>query len=87
LASPKKERRTKHSTYRTRLAAILANCCTLIVVAGISGAVQAQPAGIAPDAQRLLKASTDFLAGQKQFSADRMMMTERAYTSPIWYTP
>jgi hypothetical protein len=59
-----------HSTYRTRLAAILTRCCTLIAVAGISLAVQAQPAGISPDAQRLLKASTDFLASQKQFSAE-----------------
>ncbi len=33
-------------------------------------AVQAQPAGIDPEAQRLLKASTDFLASQKQFSAE-----------------
>jgi hypothetical protein len=33
-------------------------------------AVQAQPAGIAPEAQRLLKASTDFLAQQQQFSAE-----------------
>jgi len=58
------------STYRARLAALLAKCCTLIAVAGISMAAQAQPAGISPDAQRLLKASTDFLASQKQFSAD-----------------
>ena len=58
------------STYRTRLAALLAKGCTLIAVAGISMAAQAQPAGISPDAQRLLKASTDFLASQKQFSAE-----------------
>jgi hypothetical protein len=58
------------STIRKHLAPILTRCCTLIAVAGISLAVQAQPAGISPDAQRLLKASTDFLASQKQFSAD-----------------
>jgi hypothetical protein len=59
-----------HSNFRTRLAATLARCCTLIAVAGLSVAVHAQPAGIAPEAQRLLKASTDFLASQKQFSAE-----------------
>lgn len=30
----------------------------------------AQPAGIDPQAEKLLKAATDFLAGQKQFSVD-----------------
>jgi hypothetical protein len=59
-----------HSNFRTRLAAILARCSILIAATGIAVAVQAQPAGIDPAAQRLLKASTDFLAGQKQFSAD-----------------
>ena len=59
-----------HSTIRTRLAAILARCSILIAATGIAVAVQAQPAGIDPAAQRLLKASTDFLASQKQFSAD-----------------
>jgi len=65
-----------HSTHRTRLAAILARCCTLVAVAGVSVAVQAQPTGIAPEAQRLLKASTDFLASQKQFSADTRITLE-----------
>ena len=64
------------STHRTRLAAILARCGTLIAVAGVSVAVQAQPAGIAPEAQRILKASTDFLASQKQFSADTRITLE-----------
>ena len=59
-----------HINFRTRLGAILAQCCTLIAVTGVSMAVQAQPTGIAPEAQRLLKASTDFLASQKQFSAE-----------------
>jgi len=58
------------STLPRRLTALLARCCTIAVVAGFSVAVQAQPAGIAPEAQRLLKASTDFLASQEQFSAD-----------------
>jgi hypothetical protein len=58
------------STYRKRLTAMLARCCSLAAVAGFAVAVQAQPTGIAPEAQRLLKASTDFLASQKQFSAE-----------------
>jgi hypothetical protein len=55
---------------RTRLAALLARCCTLVAVAVVPVAVQAQGAGISPDAQKLLKASTDYLASQKQFSAE-----------------
>ncbi len=48
----------------------MARCGTLAALAGLALAVQAQPAGIDPAAQRLLKASTDFLASQKQFSAE-----------------
>jgi hypothetical protein len=59
-----------NSTLRIRLATALRRCCTIAAVASLSVAVQAQPAGIAPEAQRLLKASTDFLANQQQFSAD-----------------
>jgi hypothetical protein len=58
------------STFPKRLTATLARCCVVAVVAGFALAAQAQPAGIAPEAQRLLKASTDFLAKQKQFSAE-----------------
>lgn len=58
------------STLCRRVAATLAKCGVIAAVAGFSVAVQAQPAGIAPEAQQLLKASTDFLASQKQFSAD-----------------
>jgi hypothetical protein len=58
------------STLRHHLTATLARCSTLIAAAGLALAVQAQPAGIDPEAQRLLKASTDFLASQKQFSAE-----------------
>jgi hypothetical protein len=43
--------------------------------------VQAQPAGIAPEAQQLLKASTDFLAKQKQFSAETRNTLEVVLTS------
>jgi hypothetical protein len=52
------------------LSATLAKAVTIAAVAGFSFAVQAQPSGISPEAQRLLKASTDFLANQQQFSAE-----------------
>jgi hypothetical protein len=58
------------STLRKRLTAALSQCCTIVAVAGFSLAAQAQPAGIAPEAERLLKASTNFLASQQQFSVD-----------------
>ena len=58
------------STLHKHLRATLARCGTLVALAGFALAVQAQPAGIAPEAQQLLKASTDFLANQKQFSAE-----------------
>jgi len=53
-----------------RLTAALTRWCTTAVVAAISVASQAQSTGITPEAQRLLKASTDFLASQQRFSAD-----------------
>ena len=55
------------SILRKRLAATLAQWFTVAAVTALSVAAQAQPAGIDPAAQRLLKASTDFLAGQNQF--------------------
>jgi hypothetical protein len=58
------------STLRKHLTATWARCGTLATLAGLALAAQAQPAGIAPEAQRLLKASTDFLASQQQFSAE-----------------
>jgi hypothetical protein len=59
-----------HPTLHTRLSATLARCCTLATAACITLAAQAQPAGIDPQAQKLLKASTDFLASQQKFSAE-----------------
>jgi hypothetical protein len=59
-----------HSTPRKHLTTTLARCGGLAALAVGALAVQAQPAGIDPAAQRLLKASTDFLASQKQFSAE-----------------
>lgn len=69
------------STFAKRLTATLARCCAIAAVAGLSLAAQAQPAGIAPEAQRLLKASTDFLASQKQFSAETRNTLEIVLTS------
>jgi hypothetical protein len=64
------------STFRKRLMAALSRCCAIAAVAGLALTAQAQPAGIAPEAQRLLKSSTDFLASQKQFSADTRITLE-----------
>jgi hypothetical protein len=58
------------STLRKHLTTTVARCGSVAALAVCAFAVQAQPAGIDPAAQRLLKASTDFLASQKQFSAD-----------------
>ena len=61
---------------RARLAAALARCFAAAAVVFLPLAAQAQPAGIAPEAQRLLKASTDFLAKQQKFSADTRITLE-----------
>jgi hypothetical protein len=58
------------STFRKRLTAILIWCCASAAVGGFAVAAQAQAKGIAPEAQQLLKASTDFIASQNQFSLD-----------------
>jgi hypothetical protein len=58
------------STSDKRLMVALARWCTSAAVAALALAAQAQPAGIDPVAQRLLKASTDFLASQQRFSVD-----------------
>jgi hypothetical protein len=58
------------STLRKNLTTTVARCGNVAALAVCALAVQAQPAGIDPEAQRLLKASTDFLASQKQFSAE-----------------
>jgi hypothetical protein len=56
------------STNRRYLAAALSRCCTVVVLAVLSGAAHAQSPGIAPEAKQILKASTDFLASQQRFS-------------------
>jgi hypothetical protein len=59
----------------------LSRCCTIALLAALSAAVQAQTAGISPEAQQLLKASTDFLASQQQFSTDTRNTLEIVLTS------
>ena len=58
------------STLRKHLTTTVARCGSVAALAVCALAVQAQPAGIDPEAQRLLKASTDFLAKQQQLSAE-----------------
>jgi hypothetical protein len=65
------------TTFRTLGAAGLAALVTLVAPL----AALAQPAGIDPQATKLLKASTDFLASQKQFGADTRNSLEVVLTS------
>lgn len=59
-----------HTVIRKQLKAVWVGCCITALAAGLSvGGAQAQTTQIDPEAQRLLKASTDFLASQKQFGA------------------
>jgi hypothetical protein len=58
------------SPHGKSLTAALARGCSIAAVAALALAAQAQPTGIDPEAQRLLKASTDFLASQQRFSVD-----------------
>jgi hypothetical protein len=64
------EERTVHSSLRRGLAATLARGVAVVVMGAWSLAAQAQPDGLDPEAQRILKSATDFLARQKQFSVD-----------------
>lgn len=58
------------STACESFAAAFAKAAAFVALIAATLSVQAQPTGIDPVAQRLLKASTDFLASQRQFSAD-----------------
>jgi hypothetical protein len=58
------------STPSRRVIAALSRSCAIAALALLSMAAQAQTTGIAPEAKQLLKASTDFLAGQQRFSAE-----------------
>jgi len=69
------------SKFLNTIATGLSRCCTIALLAALSAAVQAQTAGISPEAQQLLKASTDFLASQQQFSTDTRNTLEIVLTS------
>jgi hypothetical protein len=58
------------TTFRWACAKTAAIWFGAVVAVVVSAAAQAQPAGVDPTAQRLLKASTEFLAGQGRFSVD-----------------
>ena len=59
-----------HGSLLRAATATLAGCITIAAVMASAATAQAQSAGLDPEAQRILKASTDFLARQKQFSLD-----------------
>jgi hypothetical protein len=65
-----KEQDTMNRTLRASLSSMLARCATFAAIGCVALAAQAQPSGIDPQAQRLLKASTEFLASQQKFSAE-----------------
>lgn len=69
------------STLRSPLTVGLSRCCALVALAVVPVATQAQPAGVAPEARQILKASTDFLASQQRFSADTRNTLEIVLTS------
>ena len=60
-------RRTLHGSIRRGLGAT-APSQFIAALTALSVAAQAQSTGIAPEAKQILKASTDFLAGQQRFS-------------------
>ena len=59
----------------------LAAGMTLLTAVALSGASIAQPAGVDPKAEQLLKAATTYLAGQKQFSVDTRSTIEAVLES------
>lgn len=58
------------SRFSVRLTAMFVRAATIAAVSMVSVTTHAQPSGIDPEARRLLKASTTFLASQKHFSAE-----------------
>jgi hypothetical protein len=58
------------SNLRQGVTTTLIRCIAIAAVGVWSAAAQAQAEGIDPEAQRLLKASTDFMASQKRFSVE-----------------
>ena len=53
----------------------------LLLAAALPQVAPAQPAGIAPEAEKVLKASTDFLARQQRFSLDTQSSIDVVLTS------
>jgi hypothetical protein len=58
------------SSVERHLMPALSQCLAVAALYMLSVTAQAQSAGIAPEAQQLLKASTDFVASQQRFTAD-----------------
>ena len=70
MTTPTTHSRTMHPTLGRVVSTTLARFVAASAVVVAAATVQAQPAGLDPEAQRILKASTDFLAGRKQFTLD-----------------
>jgi hypothetical protein len=64
-----------------RCAARLAAAFSMLAAAAFPGAAPAQPAGIDPQAQKLLRTSMDFLAAQKRISVDTRSTIETVLAS------
>jgi hypothetical protein len=64
-----------------RRAARLAAAFSMLAAAAFPGAAPAQPAGIDPQAQKLLRTSMDFLAAQKRISVDTRSTIETVLAS------
>ena len=71
------------STFHRRLGAGLARPGAILALAAWMLVAQAQPAGIDPVAQRLLKASTDFVASQQKFDVDTRIPNVLAVTPSL----
>ena len=68
-------------TVKNQRAARLLAALAIAAATVLPGAASAQPAGIDPQADKLLKASTAFLASQKRFSVDTRNTIEVVLTS------
>lgn len=65
-----------HRNIRPTLPSALAKWCLVGVAAAFLMTVQAHATGVSPEAERLLKASTEFLAKQQKFSFDARVSLE-----------
>jgi hypothetical protein len=64
-----------------RRAVQAAAACAVLAAGALPGAVSAQPAGIDPQAQKLLRTSMEYLAAQKRFTVDTRSTIEIVLTS------